>query len=244
MGAAKKRKQERALRKAEQEKSINQKHYNNRVENLPVLNPKNEKQRDYIRLLYDNQMVIASGPAGTGKTMIIAHKAAEWLRKGEVDKVVVARPYVQMGKTAGFRPGTTEEKLYPYVRNILDRMKMVLRSNYQYYIDKGIIEIQALEDIRGRSFDDPSVLIIDEAQNATIEEIKSITTRVGEDCKLVLCGDPEQKDIDEESGLEYIRKIIEEDDISGCGMVDFEVDDIVRSGLVKNLIISFRKRAK
>lgn len=218
-----------------------QKFVEQREEQIPSLQPKTQAQAEYVQALIHNKIVIASGYCGTGKTKIAAHKAGEWLRTGQIEKIVVARPYVQMGRTAGFRPGTTEEKLYPYVRNILDNVKLVVGKSYQHYTEKKLIEIQALEDIRGRSFDEDCVLIIDEAQNTTPEEMRSIVTRIGEGCRLILCGDPHQKDIKEQSGLEWFRDFIQKHDISDSAYIEFDVDDIVRSNMVKEIVVGLVK---
>lgn len=212
-----------------------------REDNTPVLVPKNEKQRSYLRSLYDNQITISTGPSGCGKTMVPSHKAAEWLAKGEIEKIVVARPNVSMGRTLGFRPGSVQEKLMPWVNNMLIHMRNVLGSNYQYMEDKGIIELQALEDLRGRSWDDRMLIIVDEVQNTYPEEIKSIVTRLGEDAKLVLCGDPKQTDIRGQNGLDYIQHIVEKYGIPSVGVIEFTSDDIVRSDLVKQFVMAFEK---
>ena len=176
----------------------------------------------------------------TGKTYLASAIAADALRKREVDKVVVARPYVQTGKTSGFKPGTSLEKLYPYVRNILDTMKQRLGdavfANSLKDGLRGSIEVQELESIRGRSFDEPSYLLIDEAQQSTPEEMLSIITRISDNCTLVVMGDNSQKDIRGQSGLEWLLDFVERHKLRGVGIVEFyDVEDIVRGGMVKDI---------
>lgn len=207
---------------------------------LPPVRALNEKQARYLELLASCRIIIVEGYFGTGKTYLASAIAADALRKREVDKVVVARPYVQTGKTSGFKPGTSLEKLYPYVRNILDTMKQRLGdavfANSLKDGLRGSIEVQELESIRGRSFDEPSYLLIDEAQQSTPEEMLSIITRISDNCTLVVMGDNSQKDIRGQSGLEWLLDFVERHKLRGVGIVEFyDVEDIVRGGMVKDI---------
>lgn len=217
---------------------------------LPI-QPKTEKQELYLDFLTDPevQAVVCLGFHGTGKTFLASVVAGDKLRSNELEKIIVARPYVQTGKTAGFRPGTTLQKLYPYVRNVLDAIKSRIGSAaYQISLGDGLtgdIEVQDIESIRGRSFDQPSFLIIDEAQQTTPDEMKSIVTRVSDNCKLVLCGDVRQKDIEGESGLEWFLKFSKRHKLRGVAVIDFDSpEDIVRGGLVKDIAIGMMKDMK
>ena len=169
--------------------------------NPPPVVAKTQKQKEYFRLLNDPevQAIVVLGLHGTGKTYCASVVAADKFRRNEIKKIIVARAYVQTGKTSGFKPGTSLQKLYPYVRNVLDTIKSrVGHGAYDVALkdgESGEIQVQEVESIRGRSFDEPSYLIIDEAQQVTIDEMKSIVTRVSDNCKLVLCGDIRQKDI-------------------------------------------------
>ena len=214
--------------------------------NLPPVHAKNEKQARYLDLLKTCRIVIVEGYFGTGKTFLASATAADALRKREVDKVIVARPYVQTGKTSGFKPGTTLEKLYPYVRNILDTMKQRLGdavfANSLKDGLRGSIEVQELESIRGRSFDERSFLLIDEAQQSTPEEMLSIITRISDDCTLVVMGDNSQKDIRGTSGLEWLIDFVERHNLRGVGIVEFyDVEDIVRGGMVRDIAVGLLK---
>lgn len=226
-------------KKRDRVRKVSPKFVEQRQERVPPLHPKTQGQAEYIQAIDDNKVIVASGYAGTGKTKIAGHKAGEWLRTGRIQRIIVARPYVQMGKSAGLRPGTTEEKLFPYVRSILESIRYACGTAYDYHMRKGEIEIQALEDIRGRSFDENCVLIIDEAQNATPEEIRAIVTRLGRGAKLILCGDPHQKDIPGMSGIIYLQSLIERHNISNTAWIEFDVDDIVRSDIVKEFVLAF-----
>lgn len=214
--------------------------------NLPPVRPMNSKQERYLEMLDSCRIIIVEGYFGTGKTYLASVVAADALRKREVDKVIVARPYVQTGKTSGFKPGSTLEKLYPYVRNILDTMKQ--RLGDAVFINslkdglRGSIEIQELESIRGRSFDERSYLLIDEAQQSTPEEMLSIITRISDNCTLVVMGDNSQKDIRGMSGLEWLIDFVQRHKLRGAGIVEFyDEDDIVRGGMVRDIAVGLIK---
>lgn len=216
--------------------------------NPPPVTAKTEKQKEYFKMLEDPgvQAIVVLGLHGTGKTYCASVVAADKFRKNEISKIIVARAYVQTGKTSGYKPGTSLMKLYPYVRNVLDTIKeRVGNGAYEIALrdgETGAIQVQEVESIRGRSFDEPSFLIIDEAQQVTIEEMKSIVTRVSDKCKLILCGDIRQKDIRGESGLEWFMKFSKRHNLKGVEVIDFcEPSDIVRGGLVRDIAIGLMK---
>lgn len=212
----------------------------------PPIVAKNAKQKHYFDILDNCNVVVAEGLFGTGKSFCAAVTAADKLRKGEIDKIIVARAYVQTGKTAGFRPGSTLEKLFPYVRNILDTVKNRMGDGaYTNALKDGLtgqIEVQALEDIRGRSFDEPCMLIIEEAQQCSPEEMLSIITRISDNCTLVISGDDSQKDTRGESGLGWFVKFSKKHKLSGVGYVNFDKpEDIVRGGFVREVAFALAK---
>lgn len=237
----------RMARKAEKGRVIKDK-FSEERNSPPPVTAKTEKQKEYFRLLEDPdvQAIVVLGLHGTGKTFCASVVAADKFRKNEISKIIVARAYVQTGKTSGYKPGTSLMKLYPYVRNVLDTIKERI-GNGAYEIalrdgETGAIQVQEVESIRGRSFDEPSFLIIDEAQQVTTEEMKSIVTRVSDKCKLVLCGDIRQKDIQGESGLEWFMRFSKRHKLKGVAVVDFcEPSDIVRGGLVRDIAIGLMK---
>lgn len=209
--------------------------------NKPIL-PKTEHQQQYMNLLWSKQIICALGSAGSGKSYIPSAIAADMLMQKKLDKVIVCRPYVEMGRTSGLKPGDTFSKLYPMVRPMLDTMKQRMgQGAYELAIKHEVIEIQELATIRGRSFDDKVWIIGDEMQNSLPEEVKSIVTRLGSESKLFLLGDPNQKDIKGQSGLEWIDYIINKYNIPDCGSVHFTSDDIVRSDIVKAFVKAFEK---
>lgn len=212
--------------------------------NLPAIQPKNENQKIALQALYDPsiQVVILDGFAGSGKSALTAWTAGDLFRRNQIEKIIVSRPYVQTGRSSGLKPGDTLSKMYPYVRNILDRVEERIGKgaflNALKDGERGEIEIQEIESIRGRSFDDPCFLIIDEAQQTTKEEMIAIITRIGESCKLVLCGDPRQKDIKGQSGLEWFSEFYQKNSISGVAHIHFTKEDCVRSGFVKDVLFA------
>lgn len=220
--------------------------------NPPPIVAKTAKQKEYFRLLEDPEVkaIVCLGLHGTGKTYCAAVVAADKFRKNEITQIIVARAYVQTGKTSGYKPGSSLQKLYPYVRNVLDTIKSRIGAGaYEVALkdgESGEIQVQEVESIRGRSFDLPSYLVIDEAQQTTKEEMQSIVTRVSDQCKLILCGDILQKDIQGESGLEWFMSFAERHNLKGVAVIDFSSpDDIVRGGLVKDIAIGMMKdRAK
>lgn len=214
----------------------------------PVIVAKTEKQREYFKALNDPnvQVVIALGFHGTGKTFCASVVAADMFRKNQLEKIIVSRAYVQTGKSSGLKPGTALDKLYPYVRNVLDTIKhRIGQGAYEIALKDGVtgdIEVQEVESIRGRSFDQPSFLIIDEAQQTSPEEMQSIVTRIGDSCKLVMCGDIRQKDIKGESGIEWFMSFAQRHNLKGVKIIDFsDPEDIVRGGLVKDIAIGMMK---
>ena len=209
----------------------------------PLL-PKTENQELYLENLKSCMVNIAIGSAGTGKTFIPSALAADLYREKKIHKIVVARPYVQTGKSSGSKPGTSLMKLYPYVRNMLDTMKKRLGTAvYEIALKDGLvgdIEVCELESIRGRSFDEPTWLILDESQQATKDEMISIVTRLGDNCHFTACGDPNQKDIRGEGGLEWLLDFVERHDLD-VGVVEFTSDDIVRGDFVKDVVKGLEK---
>ena len=220
--------------------------------NPPPIVAKTAKQKEYFRLLEDPEVkaIVCLGLHGTGKTYCAAVVAADKFRKNEITQIIVARAYVQTGKTSGYKPGSSLQKLYPYVRNVLDTIKSRIGAGaYEVALkdgESGEIQVQEVESIRGRSFDMPSFLIIDESQQTTKEEMQSIVTRVSDNCKLILCGDILQKDIQGESGLEWFMSFSKRHNLKGVAVIDFNSpDEIVRGGLVKDIAIGMMKdRAK
>lgn len=203
--------------------------------------PKTQQQSELHHQLKNNSLVVALGPAGTGKTFTACTQAAIWLVGGHIDRVVLARANVPTGKSLGAIPGTLEEKLEPWVLPMTDVLRGQMgRAYYEHAVSKGKIETVALETIRGRSFDN-AMILIDEAQQLTMEELKAITTRIGQNSILVLMGDPKQTDKANLTGLVNFTEMLTKHDINGTCVVEFDLDDIVRSDTCANMVRMFYK---
>lgn len=203
--------------------------------------PKTQQQSELFYQLKKNNLLVALGPAGTGKTFTACTQAAIWLVGGHVDKIVLARANVPTGKSLGAIPGTLEEKLEPWVMPMTDVLRNQMgKAYYEHGVSKGKIETVALETIRGRSFDN-AMILIDEAQQLTMDEIKAITTRIGEGSILVLMGDPKQTDITHKTGLISFVDMITKYNVDNTCVVEFALDDIVRSDTCANMVRMFYK---
>src|SRR5210317_480199 len=200
--------------------------------------PKNEKQDLLIRSIKLNPITVTIGCAGTGKTYCSAGTVAQLYMKGRYKKIVLTRANVPTGKTLGHFPGTIQEKMTPWLLPMLEVLENAFgKSKFEYLLNKGQIEIQPIETIRGRSYDNALVLV-DEAQNLCIDELKAITTHIGENTKLILMGDPAQSD--ERNGkdlVEFCWKVKK----AGIDLpvIEFGVNDIVRSDIVADLVKMF-----
>ena len=202
--------------------------------------PRTPKQKEFIDALSSNNQVFVLGPAGTGKTYVTATCAADLYTLKEIDKIVITRPHVAVGKDIGFLPGTLEEKAQPWALPVLDVLvKHLGRGAVDTGLKNGNIEVATLALMRGRSFDD-AFIIVDEAQNIDVSEIKMLLTRVGEGSTIVLNGDIQQSDLKGTSGLAKIIHLAKKHMLD-VPVVEFGVDDIVRSGICAEWVKVFMK---
>jgi phosphate starvation-inducible PhoH-like protein len=204
---------------------------------------KNKRQLEYYETIMENQITIATGPAGTAKTFIACYAALTLLASGEVEKIIVTKPSVEIGKTQGYLPGGIEEKMEPFTRSVIACFENLIgeaQTNTLIY-QKKQVEVLPLQMMRGLTLD-KCFIISDEMQNADYSQLKALLTRLGEDSILVINGDQEQADLKDSSGLPVAIEILEE--IDGVGFVEFTIDDIVRSGIVKDIIIGYHKYEK
>ena len=230
-------------------RKVNEK-FSHEHKNAPIV-AMTEKQKKYLALLNDPniQLLVVLGLHGVGKSFLSATVAADKYMKKEIDKIIVARPYVQTGKSTGLKPGSSLDKMYAYVRNVLDPMrKRMGGAVFDIALadgQKGTIEVQEVESIRGRSFDERSWLMIEEGQQTTPEEMLAIITRVSDSCKLICSGDLNQRDVRGESGLKWLLDFVQRHNIKGVGVVNFDSpDDIVRGGLVREIAVGLMKEGK
>jgi phosphate starvation-inducible PhoH-like protein len=222
---------------------------------IPYLNPKNERQEAALEALEaDTPFVFLTGSAGTGKSMLAAYRAAKQYRAKKIKKILLVRPNVGAGKTIGLLPGEVEEKLQPHFRQTLTHLEKFLGSDVmEYCLDKKVIEMFPFEYIRGNSFED-CIVILEEVQNFTDEEMEAALTRLGEGCQMIFTGDTKQHDLDGESGLSatinLVNKTLEDDltrltddDLdeleSGIAVIHFRPEDVVRRGLTRAIVKMF-----
>jgi len=192
--------------------------------------PVNDKQKELLDSLKTSNQIFILGPAGTGKTYVTATYAADLYTLKEIDRIIITRPHVAVGKDIGFLPGTLEEKTYPWALPVLDVLQKHLgKGTVDTAIKNGNIEMAPLALMRGRSFDN-SFIIVDETQNITIHELKMLLTRVGEGSKIVLNGDAQQSDLKEGDGLSKAIHLAKKHMLP-VPVVEFGVDDIVRSDI-------------
>lgn len=196
-------------------------------------------QNRFIEALKNAECVIASGPAGTGKTYLSVVYAVSLLKKGDIKKIILTRPVVEAGENLGFLPGDLKEKIDPYLRPLYDALNDVLGNEaVDKMIEKDIIEIAPLAYMRGRTFNDAFV-ILDEAQNTTRMQMLMFLTRMGFQSRLVVTGDVTQVDLKQSSGLAHAKKVLK--DIHEIQFVELSKMDIVRHPLVQRIIESYAK---
>ena len=202
--------------------------------------PKTEAQSLYMRKINGTAVTYGIGPAGTGKTWIAAVMAAQALKSGQISKIVVTRPMVEVGEEVGHLPGELDEKYEPYFRPVKDAFVDALgASQVDYFIKSKKIEARPLEFLRGSTLKD-SWVIADEMQNSTPTQMKMFLSRIGTNAKFIINGDIEQKDIRGMSGLE--DSLVRLAGLPDVAIVNFTIDDIVRSGIAKDIIIRYQRK--
>lgn len=207
-----------------------------------VIRPKTPGQRRYIEAIKNYDLVFAIGPAGTGKTYLAVAMAVAYLKSGKVSRIILTRPAVEAGEKLGFLPGDIQAKIDPYLRPLYDALyDMLSPETVSKYIEKGIIEIAPLAFMRGRTLNS-SFIILDEAQNATIDQMKMFLTRLGFDSKAVVTGDITQIDLPskKDSGLVDVQEVLA--GVEGIAFVYFTKEDVVRHELVQKIIEAYEAR--
>ena len=223
---------------------INEKVKNNNIEDIiktpkKSIIPRSENQKDYVRALRQSDIVISAGPAGTGKTFLAVAVGLTMLLEKKIERLILSRPAVEAGERLGFLPGDMKEKVDPYLRPLYDSLYDLFDfEKIQRMIELGDIEIAPLAFMRGRTLKN-SFAILDEAQNATDTQIKMFLTRIGENSKIVVNGDPTQIDLQNKntSGLARSKELLGHlDEIS---VVDFDHSDVVRHPLVSKIVKAY-----
>ena len=201
--------------------------------------PRSEKQKNYVRALKESEIIISAGPAGTGKTYLAVAVALTMLLDKKIERIILSRPAVEAGERLGFLPGDMREKVDPYLRPLYDSLYDLLDfEKIQKKIEVGDIEIAPLAFMRGRTLKN-SFAILDEAQNATDTQIKMFLTRIGENSKIVINGDPSQIDLPNKSlsGLNRSKKLLGH--LKEISVIDFDHMDVVRHPLVSKIVKAY-----
>lgn len=212
-----------------------------RTEFGEIIKAKTENQKNYIKTILENDIVISIGPAGTGKTFLASTVALRLLKEKKIRKIVVTRPIVESGERLGFLPGDIDDKVNPYLRPVYDTFYNLLGpEKFQIYKEEEIIETVPLAYMRGRTLEN-SFIILDEAQNTTTAQMKMFLTRMGNNSKIVITGDITQIDIKEKeiSGLITSMEILKE--IKEIKVVKLDTSDIVRHPIVAKIVTAYEK---
>jgi phosphate starvation-inducible PhoH-like protein len=205
------------------------------------IKPLTENQKSYIRMIEENDIVFAVGPAGTGKTFLAVAMAVKYLREGKIEKIILTRPAVEAGESLGYLPGTYEEKVYPYLIPLYDALySMIPYDRVKRMMEARIVEVAPLAYMRGRTLSD-AFIILDEAQNTKAVQMKMFLTRIGPRSKVVITGDVTQIDLPkhEKSGLTEAINILQ--GIEGIAFVFFDKEDVSRHRIVKSIIEAYER---
>lgn len=208
--------------------------------NLAII-PNGSHQQEYIETINKKVLTFGIGPAGTGKTYLAVASAVQQLVSGEVEKILLVRPAVEAGEKLGFLPGDLSQKVDPYLRPLYDALfEMLGFKETNQLIERNIIEVVPLAFMRGRTLND-SFIILDESQNATVEQMKMFLTRFGFGSKVVVTGDITQIDLPKntQSGLVHSLDVLKE--LSEVGFIKFDSKDIVRHGLVQKIVEAYEE---
>lgn len=218
-----------------------------RRKEVPTLLPKNNNQKKAMNAFDNNQLIVLNGSAGTGKTTLACWEATKLWMKGEVDTIIITRPNKSLGKDPGAVPGGDGEKVLLYTMSMLMKfkqylgpgaLKSCLSLNLTDLLFKEVsgIAILPLEKIQGLSFDSKTIIIADEIQSSTVAQVKSLTTRMEEGAKLLICGDPTQSAMKgAENGLSFLLNVLENNEIDGAEVINFKPEDNCRKGISAQL---------
>jgi phosphate starvation-inducible PhoH-like protein len=209
-----------------------------------VIKAKSLNQRKLVEAVFDNDIVFAIGPAGSGKTYIAVAMAVRALKNKEVKKIIITRPAVEAGESLGFLPGDLKEKVDPYLRPVYDALgDMLPKEKLKYYMEHDIIEIAPLAYMRGRTLH-KAFILLDEAQNTTHMQIKMFLTRMGPQSKVIVTGDTTQIDLPNNQNSGLLKAIDLIKGIDGIKVIRLQGKDVVRHKLVKQIVAAYDKLAK
>ena len=207
-----------------------------------VVRPKTPAQKRYVTAIKAYDLVFGIGPAGTGKTYLAMAMAVSALKSGQVSRIILTRPAVEAGERLGFLPGDIEAKINPYLRPLYDALyDMMSPESLERYVERNVIEVAPIAFMRGRTLNN-SFVVLDEAQNATIEQMKMFLTRLGFDSRAVVTGDITQTDLPTgtNSGLVDAQSVLS--DVDGIAFIHFSKEDVVRHELVQQIVEAYEER--
>lgn len=215
----------------------------NIIEKPIKITGKNERQVEFIKMIKEKEIVICSGAAGTGKSYISVAQALKLIQQtsNKYEKIWLSRPVIETGKSMGYLPGSMEEKLLPYIQPLFDNIdKIIGKEKRIKLVEEGIIEFQPLGFIRGKTIDN-GILILDETQNATPNELKAVLTRIGENSKFILSGDIDQSDLYKDFKQCGLYDVVNRlGDIDGIGLFEFRESDIVRNPIISEILKRYK----
>ena len=206
--------------------------------------PRSDNQKLLVDAYNTNDMVFAIGPAGSGKTYVSIALAVRALKNKEIRKIILSRPAVEAGEKLGFLPGDMKDKIDPYLQPLYDALQdMIPTQKLTEYMEQNVIQIAPLAFMRGRTLND-AVVILDEAQNTTSQQIKMFLTRMGQNTKMIITGDMTQVDLPHnvKSGLKEAREVLK--DVKGISFIEMNEQDIVRHKLVTRIVNAYNKYDK
>ena len=204
-----------------------------------TLEAKTENQKTYIRSIVENDVIFCTGPSGSGKSFIASGLAAQKLLKDEIETIIVTRPLVCTGRDIGSLPGELNEKIKPYLQPMEENLRYFLgRDKFGFFFNQRRIRFEPLETMRGSTFHN-SYMILDEAQNCTLEQIKMFITRMGNESKVLINGDNKQTDIFKNSGLDFCIERLS--NVNGVGICKLEYHDIQRNGIIGAVLYALEK---
>ncbi len=206
--------------------------------------PKTAGQAKYVELLRKKEIVICSGPAGTGKTYLAVALAVESLKSGAIKKIVLVRPAVEAGESLGFLPGDLQAKINPYLRPLFDALaEMMEHDMLRRYMEEDRIEVIPLAYMRGRTINS-AYIILDEAQNATVSQMKMFLTRMGDGSRITVCGDATQTDLPSHKKSGLSDALVRLREIDGIGYMHLGEADIVRHNLVQKIVVAYEQPSR
>jgi len=213
---------------------VNKKNKKNNASQTNALEAKTENQKNYIRSIIEDDIIFCTGPSGTGKSFIAAGVASDHIRRDKIDSIIVTRPLVCTGKDLGSLPGEINDKIKPYLQPMEENLRFFLgRDYFGHFFNQRRIRFEPLETMRGSTFHN-AYMILDEAQNCTLDQIKMFITRMGQNSKVIINGDTRQTDLYDRSGLAYCLDKLS--NMEGVGICRLEYHDIQRNGILRYVL--------